>query len=466
MIFPKSSTFFHREKRAKVTYNETGSLDEGGSCVCSITLPNNVFPVERMEYLEIYSRELNFTFHQELLKVQKYERSITLYAQKLKNLTQTVDVIQYGRASISELDFEVLRVEIYEMESLVLQLRTSLGSSNTIVEKLYLEIKNISAIVTQLESYDQTNVLAVRREINTLRKRLQDCEVEANPTLRHPYGSCDHGGLLDVSKPLIVQTNWRGISYTYGTWGRDPYPAPNKKEVYWVAPLATDGRVLEYIGLFASYSDLLLYRSSSTIRLRYGFYRSYGDFGDGSGMTMYNNSLYYNCYNSKYICRVNVDTNKLERRALTAAGNNNRFSYAGVRYQDMDFEVDESGVWVIYATEESRGNMVISKINSTYFTVEKTWVTTQYKPGVTNAFVICGVLYATRALSTSREEIFYMFDTKTGKEGSISIMIDKKLETIQSLNYSPADHKLYMFNNGYEVTYNVIFKPQTTEAKK
>lgn len=54
-------------------------------------------------------------------------------------------------------------------------------------------------------------------------------------------GSCAHGGLQKVSRPIVVQLNWRGFSYKAGAWGRDS--APNSSSsLYWVAPLRTDGR--------------------------------------------------------------------------------------------------------------------------------------------------------------------------------------------------------------------------------
>lgn len=54
-------------------------------------------------------------------------------------------------------------------------------------------------------------------------------------------GSCAHGGLQKVSRPLVVQLNWRGFSYKAGAWGRDSAPNPTSS-LYWVAPLRADGR--------------------------------------------------------------------------------------------------------------------------------------------------------------------------------------------------------------------------------
>ncbi|XP_029427102.1 olfactomedin-4-like [Rhinatrema bivittatum] len=409
--------------------------------------------MHRMESLEITSLNLSISVQREITQIQSYQRNLEVYLERLSNLTLRVEKVELGVVSYTELDFALLKLEIKEMESLAVQLKASLNGSNTIVEMLFTEIRNISVMVNQLESYDKNNVLAVRREITSLRKRLQDCEKNQSVPRPPPvqYGSCDHGGLINITKPFVVHLNWRGFYYKYGGWGKDSFPDTNKKDLFWVAPLNTDARVMQLVRFHSLYDDLLLYKNPTDKSLSY--------YGQGSGMILYNNSLYYNCYNSQYMCRMNVDTNGVQRQTLLDAVYNNRFSYAAVTYQDMDFAADENGLWVLYSTEKNAGNIVIGKLNVSSFTVERTWTTTQYKPGVTNAFMICGVLYATRPVNTRREEIFYMYDTNTGEEGKLSIMMDKMMETVQNLHYNTNDHKLYMYNDGYLVTYDVAFRP-------
>ncbi|XP_078518342.1 olfactomedin-4-like [Lissotriton helveticus] len=453
-------------QRLAAGQNVSGSVDDKGNCLCKVILPDNTFPMPRMESLEFTAYHLNISVQQQLTKIQSYRSSFNLYLQRLQNLTRRVEVMELGGVSYTELDFELLKVEIREIESLVTQLRASMDGSNVIVETLYTEIKNISLMVNQLESYDKNNVLAVRREMMALRKRLQDCETnQGKPTPSPPtYGSCNHGGLTNVSKPFVVQLNWKGFSFKYGGWGKDAYTEAPNKDMYWVAPLNGDARMMESFRRYQSYDDLLLYKSPTDKSLSRLVIRStydYNSCGQGAGMIAFNNSLYYNCYNSRDMCKLNLETSAVERKTLVNAAYNNRFSYAAVTWQDLDFAADEEGPWVLYSTEESAGNIIIGKLNSSLF-VEKSWTTTQYKPGVTNAFMICGVLYATRPVNTRREEIFYMYDTKTSKEGKLSIMLDKMIETVQSLSYNPNDQKLYMYNDGYQVTYDTNFSWDNT----
>ncbi|KAM4700562.1 olfactomedin-4 [Discoglossus pictus] len=431
--------------------NVSGRLDERGTCQCSVYIPDNSFPVQRMESLEITAKAMTVKVDRELAKIAAYTKSVEIYEQRLLNLTKKIEVMERSSISYSELNFELLKLEVREMESLVSQLKSSLSGGNVIVDQLFVEIRNMTVMIHQLESLDKNNVLAIRREIVALKNRLKECQEHSSKENAYiPAGTCGHGGLVNISKPFVTQLNYRGFPHKHGAWGRDYSVLNEDKTAYWVAPLNTDGRYLEFYRLYNVYDDLLLYRHYRENRVVYG---------QGSGHVVYNSSLYYNCHGSGDMCKHDINTNTLVlRKNLPSAVFNDRFSYAGVSWQDIDFVVDESGLWVIYSTEASTGNIVISKINETTLLVENTWQTRQYKPAVSNAFIVCGVLYAVRPVNTRKEEIFYAFDTRTGEESRLSIMIDKVLETIQSINYSPADHKLCVYNDGYLLTYALEFE--------
>lgn len=438
----------------KLFANVSGSVDDEGTCQCSVYLPDTTFPVQKAEKLEIIAATLSEKFERELSQVREYSKMIELYQQQILNLTIRVEYMEKSSVSYTELDFQLLKVEISDLERLVTQLKSSLVGNNVIVEQIYLEITNLTILVNELESLDKNNVLAIRRQIVSLQNRLKECEEGTNKTTVPPYfppGSCIHRGLLNVSQPYIVKLNWRGFSYKYGSWGRDYSPSNPEKEVYWVAPLNTDGRYLEYYRIYSSFDDLLLFKPTYESRITYG---------EGSGAALYNNYLYYHAYSSSDMVKHDIKTNTMVlRKRLPQAVTSNRFSYAGVSWQAIDFAVDESGLWVIYSTENSMGNIMISKLNETTLDVLNTWQTRQYKPSVSNAFMVCGVLYATRPINTRKEEIFYMYDTSTGQEGHISVIMDKKLDTIQSIDYNPTDQRLYVYNDGYLLRYDVTFQP-------
>ncbi|XP_075042087.1 olfactomedin-4-like [Mixophyes fleayi] len=442
--------------------NSTGLLDENGVCLCAVILPDSTFPAGRLEILEVTNRNLSITVEKEITKIHNYQSILIVYIEKLKNLTIRVEEMEKSGITYTELEFELVKLEIKEMETIILQLKTSLNGSNVLVETLYLEIRNISIMVNQLEVYDKNNVLAIRREILALQKRLEACEKNNTKPNSPPvdYGTCDHGGIVNISKPFVVHLNWLGFSYKYGGWGRDSFLGSDQS-VQWVAPLNTDERIMNTLRFYPSYNDLLIYANNieKTLAVRVGNGYDYNNCGQGGGMIMFNNTMYYNCYNSRNLCKFNRQTNVVQRLTLTEATYTNRFSYSSSSWQDIDLAGDENGLWVIYSSEAKSGHIIISKLDAISLVVIETWYTSQYKRGVTNAFMSCGVLYATRSLNTRQEEIFYMYDTKTSEEGYLSIRFDKMMENVQSLSYNPNNHKLYMYNDGYLVNYDLTFMP-------
>ncbi|MBN3276127.1 OLFM4 protein, partial [Polyodon spathula] len=181
----------------------------------------------------------------------------------------------------------------------------------------------------------------------------------------------------------------------------------------------------------------------------------------GPGTVLYNQSLYYNCYKSRNICKFDLKTNTFLHGALPDAGHDNKFPYcyySCYTATDIDLSVDETGLWAIYATEENYGNIVISKLNSVTLAIVQTWKTKLFKKSVTNAFMVCGVLYATRYLSPKLEEVFYAFDTVTGHDtNTLSVPFEKISSDIQNLHYNPTDQRLYLFNYAYMLAYELTF---------
>ncbi|MBN3296401.1 OLFM4 protein, partial [Amia calva] len=427
--------------------NVTAGADENGQCVCKVFLSDNTFPFQKMEQLQTTSTELSLKVEQGFSELKVYESKLAIYVQKLMNLTVRVEIMEKEPDKYTQLEFEMLRIELQEMEKLVTELRQSVNSS-VIFDHLYVEIRNMTLVVNQLERYDKNNLLVIRRDFIKLQKKLEDCEKWREESFKPEIGSCNHGGITNVSVPYIVQLNAHvSEGYIYGGWGRDSKPKPGFEEIYWYSGYSSP--YTNNIYLYSDYTNLLLRNS----------YKNWvnDNKGNGNNNVMYGNYYYYNCYNSGNICRINATTFNVETRVLSGTAWNSRFSYSSATYQDFDFAADENGLWVIYATEASKGNLVLSKINTNTFSLEQTWDTNLFRRRVSNAFMVCGVLYATRQLNLYTEEIFYKFDTQTGEESYISIPFNKQYEGFVYLDYNPADQLLYMYSKGYYIFYKVQF---------
>ncbi|XP_066550494.1 olfactomedin-4 [Amia ocellicauda] len=424
-------------------------VDNKGQCLCNVLLPATTFPTHTMDRLDQTSVQISHTLELETSKVQGYESKLIIYTERLENLKLRVEEMEKDPNKMTELELENLKIEIKQVEALIAELRGSVQTSSPTFHILQAEIHNVTTSLTQLESYDKNKVLELRRKYAELQQDIVECEELQDESFTPEIGSCNHGGISNISMPYIVQLGAHvNEGYLYGGWGRDSKPKPGFEEMYW------------YSGYTSPYTyNLYLYSDYTNLLLRQQFKYFVNDYkGYGNNNIMHGNYYYYNCYNTGNLCRINATTFAVETRVLPDAAWNNKFSYSSATYQDFDFAADENGLWVIYATEASKGNMVLSKINVDAFSVEQTWVTNIFRRRVSNAFMVCGVLYATRQINLNIEEIFYKYDTKTGKESYISIPFNKQYEGFVYLDYNPADQRLYMYSKGYYIYYNVKFQ--------
>ncbi|MBN3298199.1 OLFM4 protein, partial [Amia calva] len=252
-----------------------------------------------------------------------------------------------------------------------------------------------------------------------------------------------------------------GTSYPYGSWGMDPKPAPGKEGWYWLVALTNSNIYANYIRTYSSQSALIASQSAGDVIITSSNPTTNSLIGPGS--VMYDNALYYNCYNYPKVCRFDMTTKSIHSVELPGAGYNNKFPYCHLTscytYTDIDLLTDESGLWVVYASEANFGNVVLSRLNASItLNILQTWNTSLFKKAISNTFMACGVLYATRYVDKDIEEIFYALDTTTGMErGNLSIRFRKVSGIVQYLNYNPRDHLLYVYNDAYILTYQAVF---------
>ncbi|XP_029900780.1 olfactomedin-4 [Myripristis murdjan] len=428
--------------------NVTASLGESGQCVCHVYLPDTMFPADRVEHMQQVTKDLMLEVEIQINKMVSYKGKLEIFLGELKNLTTRVLILESDPDNYIKLDFELLRIELREFEALVSQLRESLNSSSPVFDSLYSEIHNMTLIVNQLETYDKSNLELVRIEFAKLQKKLEECQKEAD-IINPDIGNCNHTGITGVSRPMVVQLNAHlSSSYTFGGWGKDSKPARGYESMYWYGGYSSPSVYNFY--LYSNYDNFILRSAFKDHDLPNGWY------GTGNNYIVHGNAIYYQKNSPFSMSKLNLTTSKYDYRVIPQASQ--KFSYIYSDYQNMDFAADENGLWVMYATEEAKGKLVIAKIDEPSFGIENEWSTNVYKQLASNAFMVCGVMYATRSVDLNTEEIFYSYDTKTGEERHLSIQFEKFQENYVNLDYNPSDQKLYMYNNGYYVSYNVKFK--------
>ncbi|XP_059210000.1 olfactomedin-4-like [Centropristis striata] len=430
--------------------NVTASVGDAGQCLCHVYLPETSFPADRVQHMQQVSKDLILEVEIQMNKMTSYEGMLEVYLKDLLDLTVRVAMLESSPDNYIKLDFELLRIELREFEALVSQLKGSLNSSSPLFDSLYTEIRNMTLIVNQLETYDKSNLEVIRIEFAKLQKKLEECQKEQE-IIKPDIGNCNHTGILSISKPTVVQLNAHlAASYQYGGWGKDSKPVRGYESMYFYGAYSS-----------ANVYDFYLYTNYEKLILRSAFKQHdipNGWVGTGNNYIVHGNTIYYQKNSPFSMSKLNLTSSRYDYRVIPAASE--KFSYSYSASQNMDFSADENGLWVLYASEGNKGKIVVAKIDEKSFGVEEEWNTGAFKQLAGNAFMACGVMYATRSVDLNTEEIYYAFDTKTNQEKHLSISFPKFQEKYTNLHYNPTDQKLYMYNSGYYVSYSVRFNKQ------
>ncbi|XP_061700151.1 olfactomedin-4 [Syngnathoides biaculeatus] len=427
--------------------NVTSSVGSLGECLCHVYLPDTTFPADRVQHMQQISKDLIQEVEIQINKIKTYETKLESHLEELKKLLDRVAILGSSADDYIKLDFELLRIELREFESLVSQLKDAFNSSSPMFDSLYTEIRNMTHIVNTLESYDKSNLQVIRIEFAKLQKKLEECQKEQE-FLKPDIGNCNHTGIMRLSKPMVSQLNSHlQTSYVLGGWGKDSKPAKGSESMYFYS--GSSGMITNQFYFYPDYKHLLLMSTSDSLEMS-PTYRGYGN-----NYIVHGNNIYYQRYSPFSMGKYNLTSKLYDSRVIPTATTEFSYSYWGG--QNMDFAADEKGLWVMYASEESKGKIVIAKIDERGFGIENVWNTGAYKKMTGNAFMACGVMYATRSVDLNTEEIYYSYDTKSGEEKQLNIRFPKFQERYASLDYNPTDQLLYMYNDGYYVSYHVKF---------
>lgn len=264
----------------------------------------------------------------------------------------------------------------------------------------------------------------------------------------------------------MTKVSPHGKSYISGSWGKQAQmDSEGQKTSYWVQPLINSHIWGNTLRVYQNYDDFMV--SANHKDFTFAPSHTHANAIEGPSAVLYGEALYYHCYRSADVCRYDLKTNSVKRVTLpgTGVGFNNKFPYCYYDCRsnsDVDVEADETGLWAIYATVGNHGNLVATQLvwdsESETLNVSHTWETRMFKKAVSNAFMVCGVLYATRYLDEYHEEVFYAFDTATGNEdNSLALRLEKVAKGVASLSYNPTNRQIYMYNDGYLLAFEGHF---------
>ncbi|KAA8587560.1 hypothetical protein FQN60_016422, partial [Etheostoma spectabile] len=264
---------------------------------------------------------------------------------------------------------------------------------------------------------------------------------DASPTAEsRPGPKMCKDTLASISEP--VQLNSYGLSD--GAWMRD---ARGHGNVIYLTNGHYGNNLLEFRDMDTFKSG----QASNSYKLPYSF--------TGTGHVVFNGAFYYNRAFSRDVIR--YDLRHRYVAAWTTLHDALLEEQVHRTQTEVEFAVDESGLWLLYPALDTEGfhQEVILLIHLRPRDLQpiQSFRTGLRRGRYGNSFLVCGVLYAVNSMKDRHANVTYAFDTHTLTHTVPSLAVTNMHAHISQLAYCPLDKKLYAWDNGHQMTYDVVF---------
>ncbi|KAM6989173.1 olfactomedin-like protein 2B [Tautogolabrus adspersus] len=192
-------------------------------------------------------------------------------------------------------------------------------------------------------------------------------------------------------------------------------------------------------------------QASNIYKLPYSF--------TGTGHVVFNGAFYYNRAFSRDVIR--YDLRHRYVAAWTTLHDALLEEQAHRTQTEVEFAVDESGLWLLYPALDTEG-FYLEVILLIHLRPQDLQPIRRFRTGLRrgrygNSFLVCGVLYAVDSMQRRHANVTYAYDTHTLTHTTPSLAFTNMHGHTSQLAYCPLDKKLYGWDNGHQMMYDVFF---------
>jgi len=246
-----------------------------------------------------------------------------------------------------------------------------------------------------------------------------------------------------IGKPQLQHTT----PIIWGAWMKDAKNTTTSDDLahIWTAEHYTGKKINEY----ASMEDLENDKTLTVHELTEPYF--------GTGHVVYNGALFYHRPGYAEIIKYDLTRQKiLGRINVPRAGFHGSNYLYSAENSYFDIAADENGLWVIYAKVTGQNSILVSKLDPTYLSIERTWDIRVKRSRYGNGFIVCGVLYLVRDVRSKNTVVDFAYDLFAEEKLSVSLQFTNSFEMNNQLSYNPTDQKIYGWDGGNLLLYPLL----------